>query len=194
MFSFLSGLIIFQATLKTGLLNSLTTSTTPKLILSDLSRVPINERFNLGGPLNLRGYSINGVGPHDSFAALGGNAYWVYGAHIYTPLPFAKHIKDIVRAHVFFNSGSIESIDLRNENNLVAALSNNVRKSVGVGIVVAFNSVRLELNYAYPNPWTGWKWSRSSRCWYPVWNRGNFHVENGKKRKMKKVVECIKIY
>lgn len=148
--SFLAGLLIFQSTLKTGLINSLSASTSPKLVISDHSGVPINERFNLGGPLSLRGYSINGVGPHDSYASLGGNAYWVFGAHIYTPLPFARHIRDLVRCHVFFNSGCIESIDLKNEANLVAALSNNVRKSVGAGIVVSFGPVRLELNYAIP--------------------------------------------
>lgn len=149
--SILAGLLVLQSTLKTGLINSLSSpSMSPKVVLSDDSGVPINERFNLGGPLSLRGYAINGVGPHDGWANLGGNIFWVFGAHVYTPLPFAAHLKNLVRGHIFFNSGSIQSIDLNKEKNLISTLSNNVRKSVGAGIVISFGSARLELNYSFP--------------------------------------------
>ena len=31
----------------------------------------INDKFHLGGPLNLRGYEMNGAGPHSEGASLG---------------------------------------------------------------------------------------------------------------------------
>ena len=47
--------------------------------------------------------------------ALGGQSYWLAGAHIYTPLPFRPGkggFGDCFRTHVFANAGSLDSFSM----------------------------------------------------------------------------------
>ena len=53
----------------------------------------IADRFFLGGPLNIRGFEMRGLGPNSEHCALGGLMYWAAGLHMYTPLPFANMTK-----------------------------------------------------------------------------------------------------
>lgn len=90
--------------------------------------IRINDRFFLGGPLNIRGFDHHGAGPHSegqsiaknvatsifslcrSGAALGGDCYWASGLHFYTPLPFLYHRDNLmshVRLHYFLNAGNV---------------------------------------------------------------------------------------
>ena len=90
--------------------------------------IRINDRFFLGGPLNVRGFDYHGAGPHSEGsislfivnamkhtlylpgAALGGDCYWASGLHLYTPLPFLYHRENLmsyVRLHYFLNGGNV---------------------------------------------------------------------------------------
>ena len=92
----------------------------------------INDRFFLGGPLTLRGFSNRGAGPHkdgknswlhsfkiqslieicQSDCSLGNTAYWLAGAHLYTPLPFLHNHKGLsswFKTHSFVNIGNLFS-------------------------------------------------------------------------------------
>ncbi|KAG8142767.1 putative Sorting and assembly machinery component 50 protein [Naja naja] len=48
----------------------------------------IADRFYLGGPTSVRGFSMYSIGPQSEGDYLGGEAYWAGGLHLYTPLPF----------------------------------------------------------------------------------------------------------
>jgi outer membrane protein insertion porin family len=53
----------------------------------EAKNVTIADKFFLGGPLNLRGFEMRGVGAESDGNSLGGTAYWATGLHLYTPLP-----------------------------------------------------------------------------------------------------------
>ena len=95
--------------------------------------VPLSEKFFVGGPLTVRGFSLSGVGPSVTSSSgdpdtalyqqhkfpLGADAYWSTGLHAYFPLPFirrsrvsstsnttttiASMIQKCVRLHAFAN-------------------------------------------------------------------------------------------
>lgn len=128
------------------------------MIASRYPDLAICEKFFLGGPLSLRGFKSNGVGPSaadpnepDTKYALGSAAYWLAGVHLYSPLPFlgyksqtADIIYKCIKLHAFFNAGSASPT--------VKELPNStIRSSVGAGIAVqAGPRIRLELNFAHP--------------------------------------------
>ncbi len=47
----------------------------------------IADRFFIGGPLNLRGFEMRGVGREADGNFLGGTAFWTSGMHLFAPLP-----------------------------------------------------------------------------------------------------------
>ena len=105
----------------------------------------LTDRFFLGGPLNLRGFQMNGIGPHNNKSALGANTYWVGGLNMYLPLPFKNVFNENLRVHGFLNAGNI--MDKISTNSLLQ----NVRLSTGVGLVMSFGSkLRLEIGYCIP--------------------------------------------
>lgn len=120
------------------------------------SKIMINDRFFLGGPLSLRGFQNRGAGPSKEDCSLGNDAYWLAGAHIYTPLPFLHNHKGLtswLKTHTFVNIGNIFSLNsLRNmKENKLEPLFSNARLSIGTGVVVAFGNIaRVELNYVMP--------------------------------------------
>lgn len=125
-------------------------------------KISINDRFFLGGPLSLRGFNSRGAGPHTYDCSLGNDAYWLFGAHLYTPLPFFhknKSLSSWLKTHSFVNMGNLLSFShFRSlDEHRIEYLLTNSRLSVGSGIVLAFGNVaRLELNYVWPI----WKNSR----------------------------------
>jgi len=66
------------------------------------SRVPIFERWTLGGLYSLRGYRYETVGPLDNLGeALGGDTYWFASAEYSLPLV------SIVRYAFFYDIGNV---------------------------------------------------------------------------------------
>ncbi|CAF4047827.1 unnamed protein product [Rotaria sp. Silwood2] len=117
--------------------------------------IKINDRFFLGGPLNVRGFDYHGAGPHSEGAALGGDCYWATGLHLYTPLPFLYHRENLmsyVRLHYFLNAGNVfNSQSVHSTQSLLSQLTNTTRLSCGLGVVLnLMNVARLELNYTLP--------------------------------------------
>jgi outer membrane protein insertion porin family len=133
--------------------------------------IKINDKFFLGGPLNIRGFDYHGVGPHSEGAALGGDCYWATGLHLYTPLPFLYHRENLmsyIRLHYFINAGNVFNIQsiskfsffikiiycffkLDSTQTFISQLSNATRLSCGLGVVLnLMNVARLELNYTLP--------------------------------------------
>lgn len=105
----------------------------------------MTDKFFLGGPLNMRGFQMSGIGPHNTNCALGANTYWVGGLHAYLPLPFKNALKECLRVHGFLNAGNIA--EAVNYDQLLT----NVRLSAGAGLVMSFGGrVRLEVNYCLP--------------------------------------------
>ncbi|XP_015907434.2 sorting and assembly machinery component 50 homolog A [Parasteatoda tepidariorum] len=119
------------------------------------SSVKINDRFFLGGPLSVRGFAQNGVGPQTQDFSLGAEAYWAAGLHAYTPLPFRplpEFFNKFCRSHFFLNTGNIGNFAFTDDyhHNTMVLLS-GLRWSCGMGLAVSLAGIaKLEINYTVP--------------------------------------------
>lgn len=135
-----------QASLDAGLLGSFSQDKTFTLC----------DRFFLGGPLSLRGFSHYGIGPKSGGSSLGGTVYWQTAYHIYTPLPFTKPTRgsfsDNFRLNFFANAGSIQDIPASEIADKWRKLGDQLRISYGIGLAIRFaGTARVEINYCIPH-------------------------------------------
>ncbi|CAG0914796.1 unnamed protein product [Notodromas monacha] len=130
---------------------------TPWQTSMSLKAPQICDRCFMGGPLDVRGFRINGAGPHADAAALGASTKLAYGAHIYFPMPGISHygFSDSFRFHAFATAGHIGELQEKpNFEELRHTLRQNLRASCGIGMVLRLGDMaRLELNYALPMIW-----------------------------------------
>ncbi|KAG1939221.1 sorting and assembly machinery component 50 homolog A [Pimephales promelas] len=115
----------------------------------------IADRFYLGGPTSVRGFSMYSIGPQSEGDYLGGEAYWAGGVHLYTPLPFRPGrggFGDLFRTHFFFNAGNLCNLNYgEGPRAHLSKLAECIRWSYGAGIVLRLGNIaRLELNYCIP--------------------------------------------
>uniref|UniRef100_A0A4W4GYF1 Bacterial surface antigen (D15) domain-containing protein n=1 Tax=Electrophorus electricus TaxID=8005 RepID=A0A4W4GYF1_ELEEL len=115
----------------------------------------IADRFYLGGPTSVRGFSMYSIGPQSEGDYLGGEAYWAGGIHLYTPLPFRPGrggFGDLFRTHFFLNAGNLCNLNYgEGPRAHLSRLAECIRWSYGAGIVLRLGNIaRLELNYCIP--------------------------------------------
>ncbi|XP_055506187.1 sorting and assembly machinery component 50 homolog B [Leucoraja erinacea] len=115
----------------------------------------IADRFYLGGPTTVRGFSMYSIGPQSEGDYLGGETYWAGGVHLYTPLPFRPGhggFGDLFRTHFFLNAGNLCNLNYGDGPNAhLQRLVESIRWSYGAGIVLRLGNIaRLELNYCIP--------------------------------------------
>ncbi|XP_010772915.1 sorting and assembly machinery component 50 homolog [Notothenia coriiceps] len=115
----------------------------------------IADRFYLGGPTSIRGFSMYSLGPQSEGDYLGGEGYWAGGLHLYTPLPFRPGkggFGDLFRTHFFLNAGNLCNLNYgQGPKAHLKKLAECIRWSYGVGLVLRLGNIaRLELNYCIP--------------------------------------------
>ncbi|XP_053487216.1 sorting and assembly machinery component 50 homolog A [Ictalurus furcatus] len=115
----------------------------------------IADRFYLGGPTSVRGFSMYSIGPQSEGDYLGGEVYWAGGLHLYTPLPFRPGrggFGDLFRTHFFLNAGNLCNLNYgEGPRAHLSRLAECIRWSYGAGIVLRLGNIaRLELNYCIP--------------------------------------------
>ncbi|KAF2178792.1 hypothetical protein K469DRAFT_641968 [Zopfia rhizophila CBS 207.26] len=126
-------------------------------------RSRINDRFQLGGPTDVRGFRLSGLGPHDGPDAVGGDVYAAGGASLLFPIP--KVGKDSpLRFQAFVNGGRLLSLKGRDKEGKMdsAAVANNMKRTIaslkddlpscaaGFGLVYAHPIARFEINLSLP--------------------------------------------
>uniref|UniRef100_A0A8C6WRV3 SAMM50 sorting and assembly machinery component n=1 Tax=Neogobius melanostomus TaxID=47308 RepID=A0A8C6WRV3_9GOBI len=119
------------------------------------SHTSIADRFYLGGPTSVRGFSMYSMGPQSEGDYLGGEAYWAGGLHLFTPLPFTRRrggFMDLFRTHLFLNAGNLCNLNYgEGPASHLQRLAECVRWSYGLGLVLRLGNIaRLELNYCIP--------------------------------------------
>lgn len=128
----------------------------------------VNDRFILGGPTDVRGFQIGGLGPRDGQDGVGGDVFAAGSVNMLFPLPY-KGPESALRFQVFANGGRL--VALRNKGksretpgggidtsgvrngitNAVKELSNGLPSvAAGCGLVYAHPMARLELNFSLP--------------------------------------------
>ncbi|KAF8880024.1 surface antigen-domain-containing protein [Infundibulicybe gibba] len=119
-------------------------------ILWGLSRPTLfSDRFQLGGPISVRAFKANSLGPRDGADSLGGDLYWSAGASLISNIP--RKPSWPVKTHLWVNAGRLDGIDKSR------TLSENVRSTIvrpsisaGVGIIYRFDPIRVEVNLGVP--------------------------------------------
>ncbi|KAL4877267.1 surface antigen-domain-containing protein [Aspergillus karnatakaensis] len=150
--------ISFTTGLRAGLIYPLGLDSDSRPRLSRL-----NDRFQLGGPTDVRGFRLSGLGPHDGLDAVGGDVYAAGSANLLFPLPRVGAEKPL-RLQAFVNGGRL--LPLRTAQKAVPVSSGEVQNAVvstiselgnglpsiaaGVGLVYAHPAARFELNVSLP--------------------------------------------
>ena len=150
--------ISFTTGFRAGLLYPLNLDTGPRLQLSR-----INDRFVLGGPTDVRGFRLCGLGPHEGSDAVGGDVYAAGSANLLMPLPRVGADKPL-RFQAFVNGGRL--LALRNPQtgtpttnqeakdamlSTIAELGRGLPSvTAGIGLVYAHQVARFELNFSLP--------------------------------------------
>ncbi|KAF2208206.1 hypothetical protein CERZMDRAFT_87932 [Cercospora zeae-maydis SCOH1-5] len=127
----------------------------------------INDRFQLGGPTDVRGFRLSGLGPRDGPDALGGDVYAAGGASFLFPLPRVGQDTPL-RLQAFINGGRLLALrDTRPGGDEKQAMSvgdvgSSLVQSIGdlgnsmpsaaagVGLVYAHPAARVEVNFSLP--------------------------------------------
>ncbi|KAG6195257.1 hypothetical protein E4U22_005188 [Claviceps purpurea] len=134
----------------------------------------LNDRFQLGGPTDVRGFKLGGLGPHDGQDAVGGDLFAAGSVNMLLPLPY-KGAESGLRFQLFANGGRL--VALKNNNNSSSSSSSKeagsprlsagaVRSGMlnavgdlltgtpsmaaGFGLVYAHPVARFELNFSLP--------------------------------------------
>lgn len=150
--------ISFHTGFRAGLLCPLGLGSNSRLQLSR-----INDRFLLGGPTDVRGFRVCGLGPHDGSDAVGGDVYAAGSANLLFPLPRVGAEKPL-RLQAFVNGGRL--LPLRTSQKETPTTNTEVPEAVastvselqnglpsvaaGVGLVYAHPAARFELNFSLP--------------------------------------------
>lgn len=114
----------------------------------------LNDRFQLGGPLSVRGFYYNGLGPRDGNDFVGGDAMMSATANVLFPIPTSR--PDLpLRLQTFLTCGSLLPLDQDNPRATVRELLHTPSVSAGVGLVYrhelgAASAARFELNFCLP--------------------------------------------
>ncbi|ROT42665.1 hypothetical protein SODALDRAFT_304112 [Sodiomyces alkalinus F11] len=135
----------------------------------------INDRFTLGGPTDVRGFALGGLGPHDGPDAVGGDVFAAASVNLLLPVPRTAPDSSL-RFHLFANGGRLVAMKNRDKNagggasastaaaggldagsvarGMWGAVSDLVRGppsvAAGLGIVYAHPVARFELNFSLP--------------------------------------------
>ncbi|KAI6082728.1 outer membrane protein, OMP85 family [Hypoxylon rubiginosum] len=129
----------------------------------------INDRFTLGGPTDVRGFSLGGLGPRDGGDALGGDLFAAGSVNMLVPLPRIGPDSPF-RLQLFANGGRLVAMknkmktsDATTKQELGAgAVFNGMISAAkdistglptiaaGVGLVYAHPVARFELNFSLP--------------------------------------------
>ncbi|KAF2745077.1 mitochondrial outer membrane protein-like protein [Sporormia fimetaria CBS 119925] len=145
--------ITFTAGLRGGLLYPLALggSKTP-------THSRISDRFQLGGPTDVRGFRLSGLGPHDGHDAVGGDVFAAGGASLLFPVPRVGK-ETPLRLQAFINGGRLLALHgagndasvKENMKKTVSSLTNGLPScAAGFGLVYAHPIARFEINFSLP--------------------------------------------
>ena len=122
----------------------------------------INDRFQLGGPTDVRGFRLSGLGPRDGSDAVGGDVYAAGSANLLFPIPRVGKDKPF-RLQVFANGGRLLALKApktegregeksrQTLSSTMAELTNGLPSmAAGIGLVYAHPVARFELNFSLP--------------------------------------------
>ncbi|KAG7813362.1 hypothetical protein KL921_000908 [Ogataea angusta] len=155
-YSFLPASTFLKTTLQLSqafkISNSLSLSMTTKLgLIKGLNNALIHpmDKFQSGGPNDIRGFWTSGIGPKQMGLSIGGDASFSYGLSLFQRIPFLSSDSNF-KLHYFFNSGKLINLDTSKSVWGLPSLFNQLNTTAGFGIVYAHPAARFELNFTLP--------------------------------------------
>lgn len=122
----------------------------------------INDRFQLGGPTDVRGFRLSGLGSRDGSDAVGGDIYAAGSANLLLPIPRVP-LERPFRFQAFVTGGRLlalkeadkEGTDAQKVqqtlSSTIGELGNGLPSmAAGFGLVYAHPVARFELNFSLP--------------------------------------------
>lgn len=123
----------------------------------------LNDRFQLGGPTDVRGFKLGGMGPHDGRDSVGGDVFAAGSVNMLLPLPF-KGPDSGLRFQLFANGGRLVALTKEGpsqelspktvRDGMLVAIGEVFNASptmaAGFGLVYAHSVARFELNFSLP--------------------------------------------
>lgn len=125
----------------------------------------LNDRFLLGGPTDVRGFRLAGLGPRDGLDSVGGDVYAAGSANLLFPLPGLGPSRPL-RGQLFINGGRLLALKgseaAYEEKGRGSSVQERVKSTIrelgnglpstaaGVGLVYAHPMARFELNFSLP--------------------------------------------
>lgn len=110
----------------------------------------ISDRFQLGGPTDVRVFQLGGLGPHDGRDAVGGDVYAAGGVSVTAPLPRVG-AESPLRAQAFLSGGRLVALGKEGLGPAVEEMGSGwPSMAAGVGLVYAHPIGRFELNFGLP--------------------------------------------
>lgn len=131
----------------------------------------ITDRFILGGPTDVRGFKIGGLGPRDGSDSVGGDVFAAGSVNMLFPLPRIGGDDSPLRFQLFANGGRLVALESKKgaretESKGLAMSNGQVRNGMlralgeltnglpslaaGFGLVYAHPVARFELNFSLP--------------------------------------------
>ncbi|EEB06890.1 SAM complex subunit Sam50 [Schizosaccharomyces japonicus yFS275] len=115
----------------------------------DNETIGICDRFYLGGPTSLRGFTEGRIGPKDGKDCLGGTAYLAASASLTSPVPGVNPSKPF-RMQFFINAGGLRMLDQRQPLRTFRDIIQKPCVTSGIGLIYATGVARFELNFTLP--------------------------------------------
>ncbi|KAF2803777.1 uncharacterized protein BDZ99DRAFT_467906 [Mytilinidion resinicola] len=120
----------------------------------------LNDRIQLGGPTDVRGFRIGGLGPRDGPDAVGGDVYAAGGASLLFPLP-RLGAETPLRIQAFINGGRLLALKGKGKDGNESTLNSMQRTlgalkdglpscAAGLGLVYAHPVARFEVSFSLP--------------------------------------------
>ncbi|SMN22203.1 similar to Saccharomyces cerevisiae YNL026W SAM50 Essential component of the Sorting and Assembly Machinery (SAM or TOB complex) of the mitochondrial outer membrane [Maudiozyma saulgeensis] len=138
---FKNDFITFSNTVKFGYIRNLN---------PEESYIHFIDKFQNGGPNDVRSFSPMGLGPRKLGHSLGGDAFVAYGASVFSRLPISILANSGFRLHGFINGGKLINHNNTQFQDTIRQLGQEHSTSIGIGLVLRHPMARFELNFAVP--------------------------------------------
>lgn len=107
------------------------------------------DRFYIGGPTDVRAFTINGLGPKSYNSSIGGDYFINGGVSLITNIP--KYEESNFKFHNFINFGKLLPINTsKSAKQLFKDIISNHSVAYGFGILYNHPMARFELNFVLP--------------------------------------------
>lgn len=110
----------------------------------------ILDRFFIGGPNDVRGFTLNGLGPKASNNSIGGDLFFNGGVSLVSKIPYTSADSNF-KFHNFVNYGNLRLFDHTTPiaSNFKQVI-NQLSVAYGIGILYNHPMARFELNFVLP--------------------------------------------